>query len=369
MPREDEKWMGLALRLARRGLGNVYPNPSVRCILVKENRVVGRGWTQKGGRPHAEVMALRQAGEASQGATAYCTLEPCAHFGKSAPCCDALINAGVSSVVVAMRDPDPRVDGRGLEKLKRSGIKVKEGICSEQALKIMEGFLSVVRTGSPVITLKIAMSIDSRISTKNGESKWITGEASRKYGHLLRANHDAILTGIGTIITDNPRLDCRLKGLEERSPVRVLLDTNLRVSMNSNFVGMARDKDTFLFTSVKTDEAKREKLVALGLKVVTLCVDEDGQLPVRKCLKVLAKNGITTILIEAGGQVASSLVRHDLVDKLIVYRAPIVIGGDGIAACHPIGVEGLDDAKKFNLQKLQEIDGDIMEFYNRHAKV
>ncbi|MBH68312.1 MAG: riboflavin biosynthesis protein RibD [Rhodospirillaceae bacterium] len=361
--------MRLAMRLARRGLGTAYPNPAVGCILVKDECIVGRGWTQAGGRPHAETMALRQAGEKARGSTAYITLEPCAHFGETPPCSRALIDAGISRVVAAVKDPDPRTNGNGFAQLKNAGIQVTEGVCTELAASVIDGFLSVINSGLPVVTLKIASSLDFRISTKTGESKWITGESARQSGHMLRAKNDAIMTGIGTIIADDPDLTCRLAGLEERSPVRVALDTRLRMPVNSNFVKLASKVTTYIFTTEKSKEKKRIELTDLGVKIIALDSNEEGRVPLMECFRILSKSGITSVLVEAGSGLASSLLRFRLVDKLIVYRAPILIGNDGIAACNSIGVEKLNEAIGFELSSLEYIEGDTMETYVRDKGV
>jgi diaminohydroxyphosphoribosylaminopyrimidine deaminase/5-amino-6-(5-phosphoribosylamino)uracil reductase len=223
--------MRAALALARRGLGRVAPNPAVGCVLVKDGRVVGRGWTQAGGRPHAETEALARAGEAARGATAYVTLEPCSHHGKTPPCAESLIAAGISRSVVALEDPDPRVSGSGLTLLREAGIAVDTGLLAEAAAEVNAGYLMRTRTGRPLVTLKLATTLDGRIATRAGESRWITGPLARARAHLLRAESDAVLVGSGTAVTDNPRLDVRLPGLEGRSPLRVLLDGRLRLPL------------------------------------------------------------------------------------------------------------------------------------------
>src|SRR5689334_20006331 len=217
----DLRSMRAALALARRGLGTVWPNPAVGCVIVSDGRVVGRGWTQPGGRPHGETEALRRAGEAARRATAYVSLEPCCHWGKTPPCVDALIAAGVRRVVVALEDPDPRVAGRGIARLRDAGVEVETGVCTEEAAEINAGFFCRLRLGRPLVTLKLATSLDGRIATRSGESQWITGPPARERSHLLRATHDAILVGTETVIADDPQLTCRLPGLADRSPVRV----------------------------------------------------------------------------------------------------------------------------------------------------
>ena len=361
----DQNWMQKALRLAVRGIGRVSPNPPVGCVIVKEDKVIGRGWTQSGGRPHAEVMALQQAGTKAKGATAYCTLEPCSHFGKTPPCCDALIKAGISKVVVATQDPDLRVNGRGIKRLREAGVGVVENICKEEALDIMKGFFNVCAFSRPYVSLKFGMSIDSRVAAVNGESKWITGGDARRSGHLLRAKNDAILTGIGTLLCDDPKLDCRLPGLERHSPSRVLVDSKLRIPITSHFALTAKNHHSYVFTTEKSDAAKKDILTDMGVKILQVPCSVDGHVLMPRCLELMAAEGITTVLVEAGGYLASSLLKSDLVDKLVIYRAPMIIGGDGIAAWHPLGVERLKMSKRFALQNIERIGSDIKETYTR----
>jgi len=231
--------MRSALELARRGLGIVAPNPAVGCVLVQGGRVVGRGWTQPGGRPHAETEALRRAGAASRGAVAYVTLEPCCHWGQTPPCTDALVAAGVRRVVVGAEDPDPRVSGRGIERLRAAGIEVELGICAEAAAELAAGFLLRMRAGRPLVTLKLATTLDGRIATHGGESQWITGPLARQRAHALRADHDAIMVGSNTAVVDDPLLTCRLAGLAARSPVRIAVDSRLRVPLTHKLVAGA----------------------------------------------------------------------------------------------------------------------------------
>src|ERR1700693_2815456 len=237
-----------AVALARRGLGRVWPNPAVGCVIARDGRVVGRGWTQPGGRPHAETEAWARAGEAAHGATAYVTLEPCCHWGRTPPCADALIAAGVRRVVVAFEDPDPRVAGGGLAALRAAGLSVEAGLCAAEAAEINAGFFQRVRLGRPLVTLKLATSLDGRIATASGGSRWITGEAARQRAHLLRAEHDAVLVGTGTVLADNPRLTCRLPGLEQRSPIRIVIDRQLRTPPSAHVIAEATQIATWVLT-------------------------------------------------------------------------------------------------------------------------
>ena len=336
--------MAVALRLAERGLGSVWPNPAVGCVLVRDGRVVGRGWTQPGGRPHGEVEALRRAGDAALGATAYVSLEPCAHYGRTPPCTMALLQAGVRRVVAAMVDPDPRVDGRGIEQLRQAGVEVAVGLGRAEAEAINAGFILRVRANRPLVTLKLATSLDGRIATHSGESQWITGEEARARGHLLRRTHDAVMIGSGTALADDPSLTCRLPGLEDRSPMRIVLDGRLRLDPRSKLAASAHGVPTWLFT--RADAAPR-KLAALrerGVDVIHVAVDKDGRLDLRQVLATLAARGITRVLAEGGAELAAALLRGRLVDRLAWLQAPMVIGGDGRAAISALGVETLAEA-------------------------
>jgi diaminohydroxyphosphoribosylaminopyrimidine deaminase / 5-amino-6-(5-phosphoribosylamino)uracil reductase len=336
--------MAVALRLAERGLGSVWPNPTVGCVLVRDGRIVGRGWTRPGGRPHGEVEALRRAGGAALGATAYVSLEPCAHYGRTPPCTMALLQAGIRRVVAATIDPDPRVDGRGIEQLRQAGVEVSVGLGRAEADAINAGFILRVRAKRPLVTLKLATSLDGRSATKSGASQWITGEPARARGHLLRAAHDAIMIGSGTAVADDPSLTCRLPGLEERSPVRVVLDRRLRLALASKLASGARAVPTWLFTGADAPERGRKALRALGVDILPVGTDASGQLDLREILAVLAARGITRVLVEGGAALAASLLRQRLVDRLAWFRGPMLIGGDGHAAIGALGVDAIIDA-------------------------
>ena len=357
--------MRAALALARRGLGRVAPNPAVGCVLVKNGRVVGRGWTQPGGRPHAETEALDRAGDQAGGATAYVTLEPCAHHGETPPCAEALAAAGVARCVVALGDPDPRVAGQGLARLREAGIEVVEGLLAEEAAEINAGFLTRLRDGRPLVTLKLATTLDGRIATKAGESRWITGEPARAQGHLLRASHDAVMVGGGTALADDPRLDVRLPGLEERAPLRVVLDGSLRLPTSHDLVARAGAQPTLLFTRAGHPPERLQALEAAGVEVVEVSADEDGLLSVAEVLQALGRRGLTRLLVEGGGRLAASLLRADRVDRLVWFRAPTVIGGDGLAAVGGFGLEHLADLSRFHRISVLPLGADLVETYAR----
>src|SRR5438874_4923544 len=274
----DLAMMRAALALARRGLGTTWPNPSVGCAIVNNGHVVGRGWTGRGGRPHGEREALRRAGAAAQGATAYVTLEPCSHWGQTPPCADALIAAGLRRVIVALEDPDARVAGSGIEGLRKAGLAVERGLCAAEAAELNAGFLQRVRLGRPLVTLKLATSLDGRIAMASGESRWITGPAARERAHLLRATHDAILVGTDTVIGDNPELTCRLPGLAEHSPVRVVIDRRLRIPLDALVFAEARQIPTWLLTLASADQEHRKALGDAGVVVILAAPDPTGQI-------------------------------------------------------------------------------------------
>ena len=359
--------MRSALALAARGLGNVWPNPAVGCVLVRDERIVGRGWTQPGGRPHAETEALTRAGDAAKSATAYVSLEPCAHHGKTPPCAEALIDAGIGRAVVAMEDPDPRVDGGGIDRLREAGIAVEVGIRGEEAAHLNEGFLLRVREQRPLVTLKLASSLDGRIATHTGDSRWITGPEARARGHLLRAENDAILVGSGTALADDPDLTCRLPGLENRSPVRVVLDGGLRLPAASKLAASAARLPTWVVTLPDAGGDAGKALQDLGVEIIVAPPGLDGRVDVRAALNELAGRGITRLLVEGGGTVAASLFRADLVDRLAWFRAPTVIGGDGTPGIRAFGVDDLATARRFRRTGQELIGQDLLETYGRRA--
>ena len=357
--------MRAALALARRGLGTVWPNPAVGCVIVKDGRVVGRGWTQPGGRPHAETEALAMAGKSASGATVYVTLEPCAHHGKTAPCADALISAGVSRVVVAVQDPDPRVAGKGIDRLRLAGIPVTEGVLHKDASEINAGFFLRVSNGRPLVTLKLASTLDGRIATHSGESRWITGNEARAAAHMLRAETDAIMVGSGTALHDDPDLTCRLPGLVERSPVRVVVDGRLRLPLTSRLVATANDVPTWLLTLEGGEAFRREAYEEAGVDVVEVAAGPDGAIDLALALEALAESGVTRVLVEGGAHLAAALLRAGLVDRLVWFRAPRLIGGDGLPAAVSFGVDHLAQTPRFERIEVRAVGDDLMETYIR----
>jgi len=353
-----------ALALAARGLGRVSPNPAVGCVIVDgEDRVVGRGCTQPGGRPHAETVALAQAGKAARGATAYVTLEPCAHHGQTPPCADALVQAGVRRVVAAAEDPDPRVNGGGLNRLRNAGIEVSVGVLKSDALQLNEGFIRRIRDGRPLVTLKIAQSLDGRTALASGESKWITGEEARTFGHFLRATHDAILVGSGTVLVDDPMLDCRIAGLEDRSPLRVILDTQGRLAAASKIAQSAKALPTMLFTA----NSVRADLSDLGVEIVAAACGSDGRIDMAAMLRELAGRGVTRLLVEGGARVHASFLSGGLADRLELLTAPISLGGDAQGAAAAMALAEIARAPWFERTGSRRLGPDLLESFARKA--
>lgn len=355
--------MRAALGLAARNLGQTWPNPSVGCVLARDGVVVGRGWTEIGGRPHAETEAIRRAGAAAAGATAYVTLEPCDHYGRTGPCSLALIGAGVSRVVVAIEDRDPRVSGGGIARLRAAGIDVSVGLMAEEAAALAQGFLSRVTQSRPMVALKLATSLDGRIATASGASRWITGEEARAYAHLLRAQYDAILVGTGTAMADDPRLDCRLPGLTARSPVRIVLDRQLRLPVDSQLARNAASHPSWIVTSNGADQNRRAAFRAQGFELIDLATDADDLLDPAQILREVSNRGITRLLVEGGGRLAASLISAGLVDLLYWFRAPSLIGGDGREAVAALGLLTPDQAQRFTLTRTTRCGVDTLETY------
>jgi diaminohydroxyphosphoribosylaminopyrimidine deaminase / 5-amino-6-(5-phosphoribosylamino)uracil reductase len=355
----DLRWMRAALALARRGLGNVWPNPAVGCVIIAEGRVVGRGWTQPGGRPHAEAEALRRAGSKARGATAYVSLEPCSHWGRTPPCADALIEAGLARVVVGLQDPDPRVAGAGIGRLRAAGIAVESEVGVTEAAEVNAGYLTRERLGRPLVTLKLATSLDGKIATGTGESRWITGPLARASTHKLRAQHDAIMVGTGTVLADDPQLTCRLPGLGHHSPVRVVLDRNLRIPPTAQVIAEGRKTPTWVLTLPSADDARRDAFLARGAVLIEVDPDVAGRIDLVAALRALGARGLTRLLVEGGARLAAALLEARLVNRLVWMHAPLVIGADGIPAIAAYGLRALADAPRFERVASETVGADI----------
>jgi diaminohydroxyphosphoribosylaminopyrimidine deaminase / 5-amino-6-(5-phosphoribosylamino)uracil reductase len=361
----DRRFMQLALTLGRRGLGRTWPNPAVGAVVVKDGIIVGRGWTQPGGRPHAEPVALKQAGEAARGATLYVTLEPCSHFGKSPPCTDAVIAFGIARVVAAIEDPNPLVAGQGFAKLRAAGIAVDVGLEREEAAYAHAGHFRRVRDHRPHVILKLAVSADDKIGAAGPKPVAITGEAARTRVHLLRAQCDAILVGIGTVLSDDPELTCRLPGMEARSPVRVVLDRALRMPGDSRLVHFARQTPLWVMTSELAEAPAAAKLGAAGAVVIRMPPRATSGLDLHAVLHALAEKGITRLVVEGGSRVAASFVAADLVDVVWLLRAPQAIGADGINALDALPLTQITQSSAFRVRASDTLDQDTLTIYER----
>jgi diaminohydroxyphosphoribosylaminopyrimidine deaminase / 5-amino-6-(5-phosphoribosylamino)uracil reductase len=360
----DRRFMELALTLGRRGLGRTWPNPAVGAVVVKDSVIVGRGWTQAGGRPHAEPVALAQAGEAARGATLYVTLEPCSHFGKSPPCADAIIAAGMSRVVAAIEDPNPEVAGKGHAKLRAAGISVDVGLCAAEAAYAHAGHFRRVRDRRPHVILKLAVSADEKIGAAGHKPVAITGEAAKTRVHLLRAQCDAILVGIGTVLSDDPLLTCRLPGMEKRSPVRVVLDRSLRTPGQSQLVHSARETPLWVFASELADAPAAMKLGGAGAQVIRVAPADKG-LDLKAVLHALAERGITQLLVEGGGSVASSFVAAGLVDEVWLLRGTDKVGTDGVPPLDALPLSAITQSPTFRVRASETLGKDALTIYER----
>ncbi len=357
MTEADSRFMRLALGLAARGLGNVWPNPAVGCVIVQGGRIVGRGWTQPGGRPHAERRALDRAGALARGATAYVTLEPCAHHGATPPCAEALVAAGVARVVSAHEDPDPRVSGRGHAMLRAAGLAVETGVMEAEARALQAGFLSRISQGRPWLALKLGASFDGRIALANGQSQWITGPQARAHVQALRARFDAVLVGAGTARADDPLLTVRdFRPL--RAPVRVVAAARLDLP-RGRLAGSVGQAPLWLIHGSQASEEARNYWSGLGAELIEVAV-QDGALSPLSLLQTLAARGLTRVLCEGGGQFAASLMASGLVDELIGFTAGVVLGGDARPGIGALGLSKLAQAPRYRLAEVRPVGGDVM---------
>ncbi len=358
---DDTVHMRHALALAARGLGRTGRVPSVGCVLVSpDGRIVGRGRTDESGRPHAEAAALAQAGRQARGATAYVTLEPCAHQGRNGgPCSDALIAAGIARVVIAAVDPDPRTNGQGIAKLRAAGIEVVTGVLEREVKEQLAGFFLRQTQNRPLVTLKVAQSLDGKTATASGESQWITGPAARRFGHLLRAEHDAILVGSGTVLADDPELTCRIAGLEQWSPIAIVLDSRLRTPPAAK---RAR-AGTLIFTVAEGSKA----LTATGAEIVRVPPGAQGRVDIAALLTELSVRGITRLLVEGGATVAASFLDAGFADRLEIFTAPIVLGAAGLGAIAPLAAQSLAAMPQFRRVETRSLGPDLLESFVRKA--
>lgn len=360
----DRRFMQLALTLGRRGLGRTWPNPAVGAVVVKDGLIVGRGWTQPGGRPHAEPEALKRAGQSARGATLYVTLEPCSHVGKSPPCTDAVIASGIARVVAAIGDPNPEVAGQGFAKLRAAGIAVDIGLEAAQAARDHAGHLRRVRDGRPHVILKLAVSADDKIGGPGGKPVAITGEAARSRVHLLRAQCDAILAGIGTVLADDPLLTCRLPGMAARSPVRVVLDRALRIPLAGRLVQSARETPLWVMTSETAEAAVAAPLEAAGAQVIRVA-GATPDIDLQAVLHLLAERGVTRLMVEGGSRVAAAFVAAGLVDEAWLLRGPEAIGNDGVSALGALPLSALAQSPNLPVRASETLGKDTLTIYER----
>ena len=355
-PTDDERYMREALGLARRGAGATSPNPMVGAVVVADDAIVGRGYHPRRGDPHAEVFALRDAGVRARGATLYVTLEPCAHWGRTPPCTEAIIEHGVRRVVAAMEDPDEQVRGRGLRALARAGIETLTGVAQEAACTLNEAYIKHRTTGLPFVTAKWAMTLDGRIATRSGESRWISGDASRALAHELRAGSDAILVGIGTVLRDDPQLTAR--GPTARQPMRVIIDSGLRLPPDARV--LARDgTPVIVFTTHRSPPEARRALEARGAEVL-LADGGDGRVDLRAAFGALARRGVLSLLVEGGGEIHGACMDAGLVDKAFIFVGPIIVGGPAPGPVAGVGVASLAQAWRLRRMQVRQCDQDVV---------
>ena len=361
----DDAWMRRALALAGRALGRTSPNPAVGAVLVRDGVVVGEGWTAPPGGPHAEIVALRQAGDRARGATLYVTLEPCAHFGRTPPCADALIAAGIQRAVIAILDPFPGVSGRGIARLEAAGVAVMLGVAADAAIALNAGFLSRIRDGRPTVAAKYAMTLDGRISTHTGHSRWITGPEARCEAHRLRDTHEAILVGIGTVLADDSLLTTRLPDDDcgdggPHHPLRVVLDSRARMPLDAAMLKPETPGATLIVTTERAPHEAIAALCACGTEVAQL-PERDGRIDLRTLLRVLAERGVNSVLVEGGATVLGAFFDAGLIDRIVAFVAPVIVGG--ASAPGPIGGTGhatIDMAARLSDVETRTVGTDFM---------
>lgn len=353
----DSAFMRVALRLARKGLGRTIPNPPVGAVVVRAGRVVGRGYHRRAGAPHAEVEALHHAGPRARGATLYVTLEPCNHTGRTPPCCEAVLAAGVARVVFGCRDPNPKVRGGGAARLRRRGVAVVAGVEEAACRELLRPFATRVTTGLPLVTLKLAATLDGRIATRGGESRWITGEAARRTVHRWRDEMDAIMVGAGTILADDPLLTCRRRG--GRDPLRVVVDGRLRIPVDARVLTNELAPGTLVATG-KSSGTKVRQMLRNGAQIESFPAGADGRFELRALLRRLARRGVSSVLLEGGGDLAAAALREGVVDRLACFVAPKLIGGDGRPMLGGLGIDSLRAAVALRDVRWARVGGDFL---------
>lgn len=352
----DITYMKRALALARKGIGKTSPNPAVGCVIVNQGKIVGEGWHKRAGGHHAEVHALQMAGDSARGADVYVTLEPCSHTGKTPPCCDALIRAGVMRVIAGMSDPNPAVNGNGLKALELAGIQTECGVLEDECRKINRPFIKHISTGLPYVTFKCAMTLDGNIASATGESRWISGEQSRRHVHKMRSANDAIMVGVDTIIADNPQLNVR--HVIGKDPLRIIVDSRLRTPETVTVLNQGAANGTLIATCEKNPEMHL-RYTNQGAKII-LCDEHDGRVFMPGLLKKLGKMGIQSVLLEGGSRLAGDMVRQSLIDEFAIFIAPKILGSDGFAPFALLGITSMENALKLSFGKINHIGQDIL---------
>jgi len=356
----DQEFMRIALELAAQGTGWTSPNPMVGAVVVKDNDIVGRGWHQKAGGPHAEVHAIDDAGTQAQGATVYVTLEPCHHQGRTPPCTEKILSAGIRRVVMAMRDPNPDVRGGGADYLARKGLSVTSGVCEDEARRLNESFIKYVTTKHPFVTLKCAATLDGRIATRTGDAKWVTGEMSRKFVHELRHANDAILVGVNTVKVDDPLLTTRRGDETSKNPIRIVLDAHLSIPENSKLLRNPSGSDTLIITGNSSTSPRRDAILNAGAKIVELDA-KDGRIDLSALMPRLGSMGITSLLVEGGATVAAAALQAKVVDKIYFFYAPKILGSDdGVPICKGPGPALMKESIPVKNIRVHRFDDDVM---------
>ena len=360
--KEDERYMRLALKLARKGLGRTSPNPMVGAVVVRGKTIVGRGYHHRAGEPHAEILALRQAGTKARGATLYLNLEPCDHFGRTPPCTRAILNSGITRVVSGMRDPNPLVSGRGFRRLRKAGIQVDVGVLEEECQELNAPFCTFITGKRPFVTLKAAASLDGKVATQSGDSRWISSEASRNYVHRLRQAMDGVMVGIGTVLKDDPLLTARLPGKKKiRQPLRIVVDSRLRVPLRSQLVRTAGQYPTLVATTPAASLSRRQRLAAANVEVAVIPKDARGHVSLRGLMKDLARRGVVSLLLEGGSTLNGGALKERVVDRVLFFLAPKIIGGQ--RAPGVFGGDGallIKDALPVKILKVRQTGPDIL---------
>jgi diaminohydroxyphosphoribosylaminopyrimidine deaminase/5-amino-6-(5-phosphoribosylamino)uracil reductase len=357
---DDKKFMQVALDLAQKGKGFTSPNPMVGAVVVRDGRIIGKGYHEAAGKPHAEVMAINDAGESAQGANLYVTLEPCNHTGRTPPCTDIILTAGIRRVITAMRDPNPDVKGGGLAYLSEKGIEVATGICEASAIRLNEAFIKYTRTKQPFVIVKCAATLDGRIATRTGDSKWVSGEASRAFVHELRHAADAIMVGVGTVNNDNPSLTTRIDGFKGKDPLRIIVDTHLSISEEARVLNLKSDATTTIVTGPLDSNEKKDRLAQRGAHILTLPL-VDGRIDLKQLSVALGDMGVTSILMEGGGGLIGSALRSGIVDKIQFFYAPKILGGDdGVPICRGEGPDLMENCVPIKDVQVHRIGPDIM---------